>query len=65
MATSTFDKKIIIDDAAADRLIAILNKPAPPRRDVSGIFKEITEEDMECYRRARSARLSEQKKNGK
>ncbi|MCL2019883.1 MAG: hypothetical protein FWG70_09020 [Oscillospiraceae bacterium] len=30
MATSTFHKNIVIDDKAADRLIEILNKPAPP-----------------------------------
>jgi hypothetical protein len=31
MATSTFDKRIIIDDAAADVLIELLKEPAPPR----------------------------------
>jgi hypothetical protein len=65
MATSTFDKRIIIDDAAADVLIGLLNKPVPPYTDISGKFSEITEEDMECYRRARLARSSEQKKNRK
>jgi hypothetical protein len=64
MATTTFDKRIVIDDEAADRLIAVLNKPAPPRPKQDTI-RWVTEEDMECYRRARSARLSEQKTNEK
>ncbi|GHS88291.1 hypothetical protein AGMMS49957_09540 [Synergistales bacterium] len=57
MATSTFDKRIIIDDEAADRLIAILNKPAPLRPDVSGKFRELTEEDWKCCLQRRSERL--------
>jgi len=61
MATSTFDKRIVIGDEAADVLIGLLNKPAPPRPDISKFYSETTEEDMECFRRARSARLSEQK----
>jgi hypothetical protein len=65
MATSTFDKRIVIGDEAADRLIAVLNAPAPPRPDVSGVYRMVTEEDIECYRRARSDRLSEQRKNPK
>jgi hypothetical protein len=36
MATSTFDKRIVIDNAAADVLIALLNKPAPPYPDING-----------------------------
>jgi hypothetical protein len=61
MATSTFDKRIVIGEEAADRLIAVLNAPAPPRPDVSGVFRMMTEEDWECFRRRHSEKLSEQK----
>jgi hypothetical protein len=60
MATSTFDKRIIIDEEAADRLIAVLKKPAPPRPDCSGRFRMLTEEDIKCCLQNRSARLSKQ-----
>jgi hypothetical protein len=61
MATSTFDKRIIVDDKAADVLIALLNKPAPPRPDISGKFRELTEEDDRCCLQNRSARMSAKK----
>ena len=48
MATTTFDKEIIIDDKAADVMIALLNKPVPPRPDISGKFRMLTEEDDKC-----------------
>ena len=48
MATTTFDKRIIIDDHAADVLIALLDRPAPPRPDISGKCRELTEEDDRC-----------------
>lgn len=60
MATSTFDKNIYIDNAAADVLVRVLSEPALPRPDVSRFHSETTEEDMECFRRARLARLSKQ-----
>jgi len=60
MATSTFDKRIVIGDEAADVLIGLLNKPAPPRPDLTGKFRELTEEDIECCLRNRSVRLSKQ-----
>jgi hypothetical protein len=63
MATSTFDKNIYIDDAAADVLIGLLNKPAPPRPDLSGKFRELTEEDDRCCLQNLLARMSE--KNSK
>ncbi|MDR2615964.1 MAG: hypothetical protein LBC28_05225 [Oscillospiraceae bacterium] len=63
MATSTFDKRIIIDDKAADVLIALLKKPAPPRPDISGKFREITEEDWKCFLQKHSVKQSEQKQN--
>jgi hypothetical protein len=61
MATSTFDKEIIIDDAAADVLIALLKEPAPPYPDVSGKFRWLTEEDDRCFLQNRSARMSAEK----
>ena len=61
MATSTFYKNIYIDDAAADVMIDLLKKPAPPIGDVSDVFREHTKEDDKCFLRNRSARLLEQK----
>jgi len=63
VATSTFDKRIVIGDEAADVLIGLLNKPAPPRTDLTGKFKKMTEEDWECFMRHHSAKLSEHEKN--
>ncbi|GHU43311.1 hypothetical protein FACS1894111_08690 [Clostridia bacterium] len=48
MATTTFDKRIIIDDKAADVMIALLNKLAPPRPEPSGI-RWATEKDWQCF----------------
>jgi hypothetical protein len=59
MATSTFDKRIIIDDKAADVLIALLNKPAPPRPKTSAI-RWATEEDDKCFLQKHSEKLSGQ-----
>ena len=60
MATTTFDKRIIIDDSAADVLIALLEKPAPSRPNTNGKIRELTEEDLQCYLQRRSTRLSAQ-----
>ena len=65
MATTTFDKRIIIDDKAADVMIALLHKPTPPRPDVSKFSKELTEEEWECFMQNRSKKLSEQKAKNK
>jgi hypothetical protein len=62
MATTTFDKRIIIGDEAADVLIALLNKPAPPRPKPSGI-RWATEEDWKCFIQKHSEKQSEQKTN--
>jgi len=62
MATTTFDKRIIIDDKAADVMIGLLDKPVPPRPNTSGRFKEPTKEDWQCYLQHRSEQLSEQTK---
>jgi len=59
MATSTFDKRIIIDEKAADVMISLLNKPAPPRPKPTGVHW-ITEEDDKCFLQNRSRILSEQ-----
>jgi hypothetical protein len=61
MATTTFDKRIIIDEEAADRLIAVLNKPALPRPNTEGKMHRITEEDTKCFLQNRSAKLSAQR----
>jgi uncharacterized protein (DUF1778 family) len=34
MATATFDRDIVIDQEAAERLVAALNEPAAPRPDL-------------------------------
>ncbi|MCL2387726.1 MAG: hypothetical protein FWC89_09305 [Defluviitaleaceae bacterium] len=60
MATTTFDKRIIIDDSAADVLIALLKKPVPPRPNTNGKIRELTEEDLQCYLQHHSERLSVQ-----
>jgi hypothetical protein len=62
MATSTFDKRIIIDDKAADVLIGLLNKPTPPRPEASGI-RWATEEDWKCFLQKHSAKQPEHKTN--
>ena len=65
MATSTFYKNISIDDKAADVLISLLTKPAPPRPDMSGIYRMATKEDWECFLQKHSGKHSEQTKNEK
>jgi len=57
MATSTFYKNIVIDDAAADVMIALLNKPAPPVPDTSGKIRMLTEKDWELCLQHRSDKL--------
>lgn len=58
MATSTFYKRIIIDDAAADVMIALLDKPAPPHPNTTDLIRELTEKDWQCYFQRRSEKLS-------
>ena len=60
MATSTFYKNIVIDDATADVMIALLNKPAPPRPNISGKFRELTEEDWKLCLQRRAEKLAAQ-----
>ena len=43
MATETFFKEIIIDDEAADRLIAEIEKPRKPHVPKLDIYKELEE----------------------
>ena len=40
MATTTFEKTIYLDQAAAERLAEILEKPAPPRPKINETFWE-------------------------
>ena len=60
MATATFYKNIVIDDAAVDAMIALLNKPVPPRPDISGKFRMLTEEDWELCLQRRAEKLAAQ-----
>jgi hypothetical protein len=48
MATSTFDKEIIIDEAAAERLIAALEGPPREIPDMSAFIRQ-SEEDWKCF----------------
>ncbi|MDR2615157.1 MAG: hypothetical protein LBC28_01115 [Oscillospiraceae bacterium] len=48
MATTTFDKEIIIDEAAAKRLIAALEKPPREIPDMSESVRR-SEEAWQCY----------------
>jgi len=43
MATTTFDKNIEIDQSAAEHLVSILTKPAPPRPKLDENFWEDNE----------------------
>jgi hypothetical protein len=49
MATTTFDKNIVIDKEAADRLVEILNKPAPPRPKGTDDFWKENERKVEAW----------------
>jgi len=46
MATSTFDKEIILDEDAAERLAEILSQPAPPRPELGEHFWEENEKEV-------------------
>ena len=43
MATTTFDKNIEIDQPAAEHLVSILTRPAPPRPKLDDRFWEENE----------------------
>ena len=43
MATSTFDKEIVLSKEAVERLAEIASKPAPPRPDLGENFWEENE----------------------
>ena len=43
MATTTFDKNIVLDEEAAERLAKILAEPAPPRTKLDENFWEENE----------------------
>jgi hypothetical protein len=47
MATTTFDKKIVLDEAAATKLAEILTKPAPPRPEMDEHFWEENERKVD------------------
>ena len=64
MATETFFKKIIIDEEAADRLIAEMEKPREPyvpKRSTA----EILRSGEEWWERFQSKNPSKEKKNQK
>jgi hypothetical protein len=48
MATTTFDKEIILSKAGAKRLIAALNEPPCEIPDMSEFIKQ-SEEDWKCF----------------
>ena len=47
VATTTFDKNIVLDEAAAERLAEILAEPALPRPDLGDNFWEENERKKE------------------
>ena len=54
MATTTFDRNITLDQAAADRLAEILSQPAPPRPKLDENFWEENERKLEeCLSRSK------------
>ena len=61
MATETFYKEIIIDDEAADRLIAEIEKPRKPHVPKFDVLKEL-EEGKKWLEERRLRKSSEQKK---
>jgi len=64
MATETFFKEIIIDEEAADRLIAEMEKPREPyvpKHDM----REVERRAQEWWERFQSKNLSKEKKNPK
>jgi len=62
MATETFFKEIIIDDEAADRLIAEIEKPREPHIPKFDIYKEL-EEGKRWLAERRLRKSSEPKTN--
>ena len=46
MATTTFDKNIILDQTAAERLVEILKEPPPPRPKMGEDFWEENERKL-------------------
>ena len=62
MATETFFKEIIIDDEAADRLIAEIEKPRKPYVPKYDIYKEL-EEGRKWLKERRLRKSLEQKTN--
>ena len=43
MATTTFDKNIVLGEAAAERLAEVLSEPAPPKIEIDERFWEENE----------------------
>ena len=63
MATETFFKEIIIDDEAADRLIAEIEKPRKPHVPKFDVLEELRKgEEWLKQRILQSENLSEQTK---
>jgi hypothetical protein len=50
MATSTFDKVITIDQAAAERLAAVLAEPIRPTPEIDSVYRQ-NEEVWQCFLR--------------
>jgi len=60
MATETFFKEIILDEAAVDRLIAEMEKPRKPHVPEFDVLKEL-EEGKKWLEERRLRKSSEQK----
>jgi len=49
LATTTFDKNIVLEQDAAKRLVKILDKPVPPRPEIGKQFWEENERKLEKW----------------
>ena len=47
MATSSFHKNFILTEEAAERLVKVLNEPAPPRSDLGENFWEENKKEVD------------------
>jgi uncharacterized protein (DUF1778 family) len=46
MATTTFDKNIVLDETSAAKLVEILSQPVPPRPELGEQFWEENERKL-------------------
>ena len=62
MATSTFDKNIVLSAEAAERFAAIFDEPPRVIPDMSDFFRESEEKSQCMLRRLKTSSMQESKK---